>query len=128
MKRLMRASGSICASFHSPASCGEMRPPGVTAVASQITSAAPPTAREPRWTRCQSLAIPSSEEYWHIGETPMRFRNVTSLIRSSLNRWGVVMGFAHGFGAGGSSAPIGLSFFSFGPTVSWTYAKGALSP
>ena len=86
MNRLIRASGSICASFHSPASCGVMRPSAVTAVASQITSAAPPTAREPRCTRCQSFACPSPDEYMHIGDTPMRLRRVTSLSRNSLNK------------------------------------------
>src|SRR6266850_8463655 len=59
-----------------PRSCGLMRPSAVTAVASVITSAAPPTAREPRWTRCQSLANPSWLEYWHIGETTMRWGSV----------------------------------------------------
>ena len=54
-----------------------MRPSGATAVASTMTSPAPPTAREPRWTKCQSFATPSSAEYWHIGETPMRLRSVT---------------------------------------------------
>ena len=69
--------------LHPAAKC--VRPP-VTAVASQITNPAPPTAREPRWTKCQSFAMPSSEEYMHIGETPMRLRRVTSLSRNSLNR------------------------------------------
>ena len=66
-----------------------MRPSGRTAVASVITSAAPPTAREPRWTRCQSLASPSSEEYWHIGETKMRFGKVTPRSVSGSNRPGI---------------------------------------
>ena len=35
----------------------------VTAVASVNTSPAPPMARLPRWTRCQSLARPSTLEY-----------------------------------------------------------------
>ena len=39
---------SAWASLHSPRSCGLMRPSGSTAVASVITSAAPPTARAPR--------------------------------------------------------------------------------
>src|SRR3954468_12668291 len=39
------------------------RPSGVTAAASVNTSEAPPTARDPRWTRCQSVANPSSDEY-----------------------------------------------------------------
>src|SRR5262245_60069903 len=80
MKRLIRASGSRCFSAQIPASPGVIRPSGETAVASAITSPAPPTAREPRWTKCQSVATPSAEEYWHIGETPMRLRNVMDLI------------------------------------------------
>ena len=59
-----------------PASCGEIRPSGTTAVASLITSPAPPRANEPRWTRCQSDGRPSTEEYWHMGETHTRLRNV----------------------------------------------------
>ena len=76
-KRAMRASASTCSSFQRPRSCGEMRPSGSTAVASVNTSPAPPTARLPRWTRCQSFAKPSSLEYWHMGETTMRLRSVT---------------------------------------------------
>src|SRR6476469_726193 len=59
-----------------PASCGLIRPSGVTAVASLITRPAPPWAKAPRWTRCQSLGRPSWEEYWHMGETHTRLRNV----------------------------------------------------
>ena len=40
----------------------------------------------PRWTRCQSLAKPSSEEYWHMGETPMRFGKVTERSWKGLKR------------------------------------------
>ncbi len=65
-----------------------MRPRASTAVASTITSPAPPTAREPRWTRCQSLAKPSSELYSHIGETPMRLGRVTERSASGSKRWG----------------------------------------
>ena len=55
MKRTMRASPATCASSQMPRSCGLMRPSAVTAVASVNTSAAPPTARLPRWTKCQSF-------------------------------------------------------------------------
>ena len=56
-----------------------MRPSAFTAVASVITMPAPPTARDPRWTRCQSVGTPSTvAEYWHIGETKMRLRNSMS--------------------------------------------------
>ena len=34
-------------------------------------------ARLPRCTACHSFGIPSCEEYWHIGETTMRFRSVS---------------------------------------------------
>ena len=76
----MRARFSMCASFQMPRSAGLMRPSGRTAVASVRTAPAPPTAREPRWTRCQSLAKPSSLEYSHMGETAMRLRKVISRI------------------------------------------------
>src|SRR4051812_38823555 len=59
-----------------PASAGEMRPSAVTAVASWNTSPAPPRANEPTCTRCQSPGRPSCEEYWHIGDTHARLRNV----------------------------------------------------
>ena len=52
----------IQADFHPdwyPAVLLYVRPSGLTAVASTITSPAPPTARLPRWTRCQSLGKPS---------------------------------------------------------------------
>ena len=55
-----------------------MRPSAVTAIASVSTSDAPPTARLPRWTTCQSFANPSADEYSHIGETTTRLRSVTS--------------------------------------------------
>src|SRR6185369_15664049 len=67
-------------------SAGEMRPSGEIAVASAITKPAPPTAREPKCTRCQSSTKPSSQLYWHIGETPMRFRKVTERSWSGSNR------------------------------------------
>ncbi len=76
--RTTRASGSIWASSHSPRSPGEMRPRASTAVASNTTMPAPPTARLPRWTRCQSFATPSVAEYWHMGDTAIRLRSVTS--------------------------------------------------
>ena len=60
---------------------GLIRPSGETAVASVMTSPAPPTARLPRCTRCQSVGYPSRAEYWHIGETAMRLRSVVSRSR-----------------------------------------------
>ena len=62
----------MCSSFQMPKSAGVMRASGLTAAASVMTRPAPPTARLPRWTRCQSLAKPSVEEYSHMGETAMR--------------------------------------------------------
>lgn len=50
----------------------------VTAVASVKTTPAPPDAKDPRCTRCQSSASPSWLEYWHMGETPIRLRASTS--------------------------------------------------
>jgi len=54
-----------------------------------MISPAPPTAREPRCTRCQSVALPSSELYWHIGDTPMRFRMVTPRSVNGSNKFGI---------------------------------------
>src|SRR5690349_10346765 len=59
-----------------PASCGEILPSAVTAVASDITRPAPPWAKAPRWTRCQSVGRPSIDEYWHMGDTHTRLRIV----------------------------------------------------
>src|ERR1700734_91875 len=70
-----------------PRSCGLIRPSGETAQASVKTREAPPTARLPRWTRCQSLAKPSELEYWHMGETTIRLRSRTSRICNSSNRF-----------------------------------------
>ncbi len=69
---------SACRSVQMPLSSGEIRPSNEMAVASTQTIAAPPTARLPRCTKCQSVGIPSSLLYWHIGETKMRFLNVSS--------------------------------------------------
>src|SRR5579871_884757 len=89
MKRAIRSSGSKCFSLQTPRSCGEIRPSGVTAAASVNTSPAPPVARAARCAKCQSFANPSTEEYWHIGETPIRLAKSTSRIRSLLNKCGM---------------------------------------
>src|SRR3979411_1380420 len=49
-----------------------MRPLASTAVASMQKIAAPDSANELMWVKCQSLASPSTDEYWHIGATMMR--------------------------------------------------------
>ena len=65
----------------------EIRPSGETAVASVSDQARRRRRRgDPRWTRCQSLGTPSWHEYWHIGETNTRFRNVTSRSFRAENR------------------------------------------
>src|SRR5208283_1358362 len=87
--RAIRASGSKCFSLQAPRSCGEIRPSGDTAAASVNTSPAPPTARAARWAKCQSLAKPSTEEYWHIGETPIRLGSAMSRSGNSLNKCGM---------------------------------------
>src|SRR5438128_20934 len=61
-----------------PRSSGLIRPSAVTAVASVNTSPAPPTARLPRCTMCQSVANPFGLEYSHIGDMTIRLRSVTS--------------------------------------------------
>ena len=47
---------------------------------------APDNARWPRWTRCQSVAAPSSAEYWHIGETTIRLGSATPRSDKGWNR------------------------------------------
>ena len=54
-----------------------MRPSALTHVISAKTIAAPPTARAPRWTRCQSPTVPSVAEYCAMGDTTTRFLSVT---------------------------------------------------
>ena len=49
-----------------------MRPRRSTAVASMVTEPAPDMASVIQCWRCQSVAEPSSAEYWHIGATAMR--------------------------------------------------------
>ena len=53
-----------------------MRPIASTAVASMQKIAAPDSASELMWVKCQSLASPSTDEYWHIGATMMRLASV----------------------------------------------------
>lgn len=83
----MRSNMGMCSSFQMPKSEGLMRPSGLTAVASVKTRPAPPMARLPRWTRCQSLAKPSVEEYSHMGETAMRLGRVKPRSFKGAKRW-----------------------------------------
>src|SRR2546429_9057316 len=53
-----------------------MRPIASTWVASMQKAAAPDSASELMWVKCQSVAEPSTAEYWHIGETMMRLGNI----------------------------------------------------
>src|SRR5215472_5393106 len=50
-----------------------IRPRSSTAVASIMTSPAPEMAWVIVFWRCQSVGIPPTAEYWHIGETAIRF-------------------------------------------------------
>src|SRR3954467_10657213 len=59
-----------------------MRPSAVTAVASIVNRPAPDISSWPQWTRCQSVAQPSTAEYWHIGDTTTRLERVSSRKRS----------------------------------------------
>ena len=83
-----------------------MRPAASTAVASIINSPAPPSDSEPRCCRCQSLALPSSALYWHIGETTMRLAKVN---------WLSAMGVNSGLGMSGSSPWLGATLSSPAP-------------
>src|SRR6185295_8796551 len=69
-------SAASLASEYMPAHLCVMRPTALTSVISVITSPAAPSEKLPRCIRCQSVAEPWSEAYWHIGDTTMRFGNV----------------------------------------------------
>src|SRR5438309_750764 len=86
MNFVIRLNACPCAADQMPLSQGEIRPSGLTPLASTITRPAPPTARLPRCTKCQSVGIPSWLEYWHIGETKIRFLNSISLRRNFENK------------------------------------------
>src|SRR5499427_5576634 len=75
-KSYTRLSAFSLSSDHMPAHRGEIRPCGLTSVISVITSPAAPSDILPRCIRCQSLAEPLSELYWHIGDTTTRLGRV----------------------------------------------------
>src|ERR1039458_6263706 len=75
-KSCTRLSAASFSSEYMPAHFGEMRPWRLTLVISHITSPAQPSDILPRCIRCQSLAEPSLELYWHIGDTTTRFGSV----------------------------------------------------
>src|SRR5476651_2354836 len=81
-KSCTRLSAASFSSEYMPAHFGEMRPCGLTLVISHITSPAAPSDILPRCIRCQSLAEPLLELYWHIGETTTRFGSVRPRMRS----------------------------------------------
>ena len=62
-----------------------MRPIASTWVASMQNIAAPDSASELMWVKCQSLASPLTAEYWHIGDTTMRLASVRSRSLSGEN-------------------------------------------
>ena len=73
-----RPAPAACASFQRPGVAGEMRPSGVTAVASVITRPAPPRRGEPRCTRCQSSGTPSTRGVLAHGRPATRLRTVAA--------------------------------------------------
>ena len=91
-KSTTRCSGAVWLSCQSPESWGEMRPLGVTAIASIMVKAAPRTAKAPRCARCQSVRCPSSALYWHMGATANRFGSVMPRICSGRNSVGAAAG------------------------------------
>src|SRR6202142_237666 len=76
-KSCTRLSAFSLSSDHMPAHFGDIRPCGLTSVISVITSPAQPSEKLPRCIRCQSLAEPLSELYWHIGDTTTRLGSVS---------------------------------------------------
>jgi hypothetical protein len=68
-----------------------MRPTRLTIVISVITRPAAPIEKLPRCWMCQSVADPSSDAYWHIGETTMRFASVNPRMVKGENRTDVIV-------------------------------------
>ena len=62
----------------------EMRPSGITPVASTMIRPGAPVAKAPRWALCQGPMWPSVAWYWHMGDTQTRFWNPVSLIFSGV--------------------------------------------
>src|SRR6185437_680506 len=85
-KSCTRLRAASLSSEYMPAHFGEMRPCGLTLVISHITSPAAPSDILPRCMRCQSLAEPLLELYWHIGETTTRFGRVSPRMVRGENR------------------------------------------
>src|SRR3989454_549269 len=85
MKSPMRFQAATCSGLYMPVQPGLIRPSRLTSVISVITSPAPPIARLPRWTRCQSFGVPSSAEYWHMGEQTTRLASTSSRSRKGVN-------------------------------------------
>src|SRR5437762_4652587 len=84
-KSTMRLKASRCVSFHRPVSPGEMRASGDGQVISTYSSPAPPIARLPRCTKCQSPGTPSTAEYWSIGDTTTLFSTTRSRSLNGVN-------------------------------------------
>src|SRR4029077_20425188 len=89
------------ASSHRPRSPGVIRPAGSAEVDSIQSMPAPERASWPRCVRCHEVALPSSAQYWHMGETTIRFGSVTPriargekslLIRTTSNTEAVLRG------------------------------------
>jgi len=68
-----------------------MRPYGLTEVASTKSKPAPESASVPRCAMCQSLALPSCPEYWHMGEIMMRLGSVCGPMVIGVNNKGGFM-------------------------------------
>ena len=75
-----------------PGPAGEIRPSGTTAVASVITSPAPPRATARGGRGASRSGTPSTAEYWHIGETQTRLRTLTSRRAMGVKSWLMVGG------------------------------------
>src|SRR5262245_41602881 len=64
-----------------------MRPARSTPVASTTIMPARVRASCIRCWRCQSVALPSAAEYWHMGDTTMRLGSVTGPSASGEKSW-----------------------------------------
>ncbi len=101
-----RPRAASLASDHSPRQAGVMRPSGSTPVASMISSPAPDKARLPRCIRCQSWALPSTAEYWHMGGMTMRLGRARPSRSKGVNKADMERLLVRGVNGGGTARII----------------------
>src|SRR5699024_12570591 len=98
-----------------PAHAWVLRPSGSIAVSAPNTMPAPPMAKRPKLTSCQSPGAPFSDAYWHIGDATIRLRIFRSRSISGVNSKGLSVGAAEAAPAATSVEDGDVSRFVISP-------------